>query len=35
MRSIAQQALSPTTPGVHKPKIIQQPASACAYHPTG
>ena len=35
MRAVVQKALSPTTPAAHKPKIIQQSASACAYNPVG
>jgi LCP family protein required for cell wall assembly len=36
MRSIVQKALHPShTPKQHRPKIIQSPQSACAYHPTG
>ena len=35
MRAVVQQALSPATPGAHKPKIIQHPQSACAYRPVG
>jgi LCP family protein required for cell wall assembly len=33
-RSIVQKALSPSTPAQHRPKIIQSPKNACAYHPT-
>jgi LCP family protein required for cell wall assembly len=33
MRSIVTKALSPTTPAAHRPKIIQSPQNACAYHP--
>jgi polyisoprenyl-teichoic acid--peptidoglycan teichoic acid transferase len=33
MRSIVQKALNPTPAGTHRPKVIQRPQSACAYHP--
>jgi len=33
MQSIVQQALNPTASGSHRPKVIQRPQSACAYHP--
>ncbi len=33
MRSVVQKALNPTPPGGHRPRVIQKPQSACAYHP--
>ncbi|MDX6298769.1 MAG: polyisoprenyl-teichoic acid--peptidoglycan teichoic acid transferase [Nocardioidaceae bacterium] len=35
MRSVVQNALHPSSSGGHRPKIIQRPQSACAYHPVG
>jgi LCP family protein required for cell wall assembly len=35
IRSVVSKALDPTTPGVHKPKIVQPSKSACAYNPVG